>query len=388
MATQRRIRYRFSIDQAALYSAGVRGVDYIDIAIYEFICGMMKARRSNKMLEGNRVFVQVYSSAILEQMPYLSRSGRYSKESVCDRITALVNCGLLERHPANQKMGKTFYSPSELADSMTEMTVLEDDHEADDLGGISPTPWWNSTDPSVESHRPLGGISPTVTNKNITIQNTTEQKQPLERETHAQEVEQKPILEQTNHKAEEVAKPQITTLDIPFCEGHKMKIAVHEYPKQPKGAPFIHPDLVGRIPMDKRIELWWALYGIKQAEMKVEFEMIQAGIADDATYAEIYRHTFLYVAVTDTRFRSKPLSYWKNKEWKDDIIDRREKKEVADSTGVAITNAPAQKSRIEREAEEREIQRKIEAKLEAEHEAYISGIEKALEERDRRAANK
>jgi len=344
-------------------------VDLIDAHIFEYAAWAISlGGLGTKVIDG-RNWTWLSYAMLKKELPILN----ISVQTFYRRICNLCDVGLLEKCAANEderrvymsltRAGRAFHIKCQTSSNMDESNPF--------------------TDEGVSLHE-RRGIPSQMKGYNDTKDNYTKENT-LERETRTQEVESNPILEQTNHKAEEVAKPQITTLDIPFCEGHKMKIAVHEYPKQPKGAPFIHPDLVGRIPMDKRIELWWALYGIKQAEMKVEFEMIQAGIADDATYAEIYRHTFLYVAVTDTRFRSKPLSYWKNKEWKDDIIDRREKKEVADSTGIAITNAPEPKSRMEREAEEREIQRRIEAKLEAEHEAYISGIEKALEERDRRA---
>jgi len=366
------MKFNLQINQKAVIEAGIKGVDAIDLLLFDVLCdAIIHGGLDTECINGKQ-WTWVAYSLMQSELPLLD----LSTQTFYRRLIKLCDAGLIQKSEANEDSRKVFICLGKKAKLLT-----SDRHNPYKNEGIDPYKFEGGG-----PYKPEGGIPTNLEGYNTTIDNETNKSH--ERETHAQELEPKPILEQTNHKAEEVAKPQITTLDIPFCEGHKMKIAVHEYPKQPKGAPFIHPDLVSRIPHDKRIELWWALYGIKQAEMKVEFEMIQAGIADDATYAEIYRHTFLYVAVTDTRFRSKPLSYWKNKEWKDDIIDRREKKEVADSTGVAITNAPAPKSRMEREAEEREIQRKIEAKLEAEHEAYISGIEKALEERDRRAANK
>ena len=182
-------------------------------------------------------------------------------------------------------------------------------------------------------------------------------------------------LEQPEIKAEQ--PKQKSTLDIPTCEGHKIKIGVHEYPQQKQGIPFIHPDLIDRIPIDKRIDLWWSLYGIRQSEIKVESEMIQAGLADNDTFAKIYRHTFLYVAVTDERFRVPPVKYWKNRTWTDDIVDRRDKKTPTDNTGVAITNAPAAKNWIEREMDEirrlkewdKEEQKRWDEKIRLENEA-------------------
>jgi len=81
------------------------------------------------------------------------------------------------------------------------------------------------------------------------------------------------------------------------------------------------------------------------------------------------------VGATDPKFRVNPEKWLSELCWKNKYGEAKE-------TVQPVKNA------AELAREDRDMQRRIEVKIEAEYEAYISGIEKALEERDRRAANK
>jgi hypothetical protein len=307
----RRIRYRFSVDQAALWNAGVRGIDFSDIAIYEFVCGMMANQKSDKKVLGNRVFVRVCTTTIIEQLPYLSRKHSLSKDAIFDRITNLVEVGLLDRHPDNQRTCSTFYATTELGDMATETVVVDDSKHDESIGENSHRPWEKTPiDLGRKLPSTLGENSHRPTNIDITIQN-----EPLGKETCAQE--------------EKITTPkppkQKSTMDIPECEGHGVKIELHEYPQQAKGIPFIHPDLIQRIDSMTRLELWWKLYGLDVGKMKCEIELLNESLLTDDNFAKLYKHTFLYVAVTAKGYRCEPLRYLKGRKWLDEIIDRREK---------------------------------------------------------------
>ncbi len=344
----------YNINIKAAMQVGLRDVDFNDLALYEFCRDAILWEDGKALWHDQRQWKWVSYDLIKTNIPYFN----FSDKTLYRMLVKLCKVGLIDRCPANKKQGMVYLAIGPIGMKL-ERTIREftTDKTEPDLGQISPSP----------------------SSKVSEYSNTEYSKQniKLERETHAQEEEKQIVLEQPQIKNESLDKPKFTTLDIPTCEGHKIKIGVHEYPQQKQGIPFIHPDLIDRIPIDKRIDLWWSLYGIRQSEIKVESEMITAGLADNETFAKIYRHTFLYVAVTDERFRVPPVKYWKNRTWTDDIVDRRDKKTPTDNTGVAITNAPAAKNWIEREMDEirrlkewdKEEQKRWDEKIRLENEA-------------------
>ena len=356
------MKFNLNVNQKAVIEAGIKGIDIIDLVLFDVLCdAIMHGGLDTECIDGKQ-WTWVAYTLMQDELPLLD----LSTQTFYRRLNKLCDAGLIQKSPTNEDARKVFICLGKKAKLIT-----SDRHNPYKNEGSGPfknegtTPYKNEGTPPTN----LEGY-------NTTINNTTN-KSNFERETHARE-EEKPIaLEQPQIKNESLDKPKFTTLDIPTCEGHKIKIGVHEYPQQKQGIPFIHPDLIDRIPIDKRIDLWWSLYGIRQSEIKVESEMIQAGLADNETFAKIYRHTFLYVAVTDERFRVPPVKYWKNRTWTDDIVDRRDKKTPTDNTGVAITNAPPAKNWIEREMDEirrlkewdKEEQKRWDEKIRLENEA-------------------
>jgi len=224
----------YNINIKAAIVVGLRDFDFNDLALYEYCRDAILWEEGKPFWHDERQWKWVSYELIKTNIPCF----KYSDKTLYRMLVKLCNLGLIERCPANKKQGMVYLAVGKVGMKM-ERVIREMKAE----NSIEST--------SDKVVLPLGQSCPTPRTELSEYSNTEYSKQKIEheRETRTQEVEQKPILEQTNHKAEEVAKPQISTLDIPFCEGHKMKIAVHEYPKQPKGAPFIHPDLVGRIPM-------------------------------------------------------------------------------------------------------------------------------------------
>ena len=108
------------------------------------------------------------------------------------------------------------------------------------------------------------------------------------------------------------------------------------------------------------------------AEYSIELDFAMKGLIHKATLCydfEVIKNE------TESRYRQAPENWLRDKCWLKTYGETKEKVQPV-------------KNAAELDREDRDMQRRIEAKLEAEHEAYISGIEKALEERDRRAANK
>lgn len=304
MGEFRRIKYRLAIDQQALFNAGIMGIDYIDIAIYEFIAGMMRVRNTNKKMIGNNVFVRVDTDTIIEQMPYLSRKGRLSKDAVCDRISNLVSVGMLERHPDNRTTGSAFYSVGEICDSLEQ-------GEVDDMSNTQDTTLGEFTQaPTVNSPMPLRRIHPS----------------PLGEFTQENYIE---LTDKTNlgEKVEEAPLPkQKTTLDYPECIGFGASIKYDEYPRQEHGSPFPHPEVIeGKIDRSKWFDLWWQLYDLNQDRMKCEMEFVQQGFTTIEQFKSLYHHTYLFVAITPKEFRRSPWRYLQAKQYLNEIVDRRPK---------------------------------------------------------------
>ncbi len=309
----------YNINIKAAIAVGLKDFDFNDLALYEFCKDAVLWEDGKPLWHDNRQWKWVSYDLIKSNIPCFD----YSSKTLYRMLVKLCNMGLLERCPANKKEGMVYLAigPNGLKLERYIREFSSDKIERD-LGQNSPTP---RTDLSEYS------------NTEYSKQNIK-----LERETHAREEEKPIVIEQPEIKVEQPKILPKSTLDIPTCEGHGVKISIDEYPRQDgeSSPPFIHPDLIDRIPVDKRIDLWWKLYGIKQAEIKVESEMIQAGIADPITFAAIYLHTFLYVAVTERAFRVPPIKYFKEKTWRDDIVDRRKKKKEDDGKVLGNEESP------------------------------------------------
>lgn len=320
------MKYNLSINQKAVVDAGIKGVDAIDMLLFDVLSDAISHGGLDTECMDGRLWTWVAYSLMQEELPLLD----LSTQTFYRRLIKLCDAGLIEKSDRNQDARKVFIAFGPKARLLTSDRSYPYKNE---WGG----PYKNE-----------GGVPTNLEGYNNTINHSTNKSK--EKEAHAQENEKSsqddienskselpPTIEQPQSKNENRTAKKRTTLDIPFCEGHGVKIARQEYPQQAAGIPFMHPDLISVENKNHWFEMWWKLYGVEQGRGKVEMLFMQHDMADIANFKKMYLHTFLMAALTEKEFRPKPQTYFRERQWFDEIIDRRTKKKADDITDLEAT---------------------------------------------------
>lgn len=105
------MKYSININQKAIIDLGLQDkVDFIDLAIYDFITEFMLCNECRKLNIDNVQYFWIKSDVIIENMPLL---GITTARGVSKRIDKLVGCGLLERCNDNQSLHQSFFRVGE-----------------------------------------------------------------------------------------------------------------------------------------------------------------------------------------------------------------------------------------------------------------------------------
>lgn len=101
------MKYTITINQKAIIELGLQDkLDFIDIAIFDFITDFMLCEDCHKIhVCGSRYF-WIKADVVIENLPLL---GITTTRGVNKRIDKLIDCGLLERCPDNQTLHQSFY---------------------------------------------------------------------------------------------------------------------------------------------------------------------------------------------------------------------------------------------------------------------------------------
>jgi len=101
------MKYSININQKAIIDLGLQDkVDFIDLAIYDFITEFMLCDECRKLNIDNIQYFWVKSDTVIENLPLL---GITTARGISKRIDKLVNCGLLERCEDNQTLHQSFF---------------------------------------------------------------------------------------------------------------------------------------------------------------------------------------------------------------------------------------------------------------------------------------
>lgn len=97
------MQYYININQKAL--SQYENLDLIDGAILDFIKNLSVSPTSNKLFYNDKYYVWVSPAIIKEKLPKI---GIKSRQGIFNRVDKLINHNLLERHPDNQKLNRTY----------------------------------------------------------------------------------------------------------------------------------------------------------------------------------------------------------------------------------------------------------------------------------------
>lgn len=101
------MKYRISINQKAVFDMGLQDkVDFIDLAIYDFITSFMLCEDCVKTNINGIQYFWIKPSLIIDEMPLL---GINTTRGINNRINKLADCGLLERCPINQSLHQPYF---------------------------------------------------------------------------------------------------------------------------------------------------------------------------------------------------------------------------------------------------------------------------------------
>ena len=106
------MKYIVNINQKAIVDLGLQDkLDFIDLAIYDFITEFMLCDDCQKMIIGNEQYFWIKSDLILENMPLL---GITTARGINKRIEKLIEYDLLERCPDNKNLRQSFFKVGKL----------------------------------------------------------------------------------------------------------------------------------------------------------------------------------------------------------------------------------------------------------------------------------
>ena len=106
------MKYTININQKAIVDLGLQDkLDFIDLAIYDFITEFMLCEDCQKMIVGNEQYFWIKADLIIENLPLLGIS---TTRGVNKRIEKLIECDLLERCPDNKNLRQSFFKVGKL----------------------------------------------------------------------------------------------------------------------------------------------------------------------------------------------------------------------------------------------------------------------------------
>lgn len=101
------MKYTININQKAIVDLGLqKELDFIDLAIYDFITEFMLCDECRKLNIDNVQYFWIKSDLIIENLPLL---GITTTRGISKRIDKLIDCGLLERCNDNQNLHQSFF---------------------------------------------------------------------------------------------------------------------------------------------------------------------------------------------------------------------------------------------------------------------------------------
>lgn len=101
------MKYVININQKAIVDLGLQDkLDFIDLAIYDFITEFMLCDECRKLNIDNVQYFWIKSDLIIENMPLL---GITTARGISKRIDKLIDCDLLERCNDNQNLHQSFF---------------------------------------------------------------------------------------------------------------------------------------------------------------------------------------------------------------------------------------------------------------------------------------
>lgn len=101
------MKYVININQKAIVDLGLQDkLDFIDLAIYDFITEFMLCDECRKLNIDNVQYFWIKSDLIIENLPLL---GITTTRGISKRIDKLIDCGLLERCNDNQNLHQSFF---------------------------------------------------------------------------------------------------------------------------------------------------------------------------------------------------------------------------------------------------------------------------------------
>lgn len=122
------MKYTITINQKAIVELGLQDkLDFIDLAIFDFITDFMLCEDCKKMNVGNEQYFWIKADLIIENLPLL---GITTTRGINKRIDKLVDCELLERCPDNQVLHQSFYKAGKNYKKYTFFTWNENSKQA------------------------------------------------------------------------------------------------------------------------------------------------------------------------------------------------------------------------------------------------------------------
>jgi hypothetical protein len=106
------MKFTVNINQKAVVDLGLQGkLDFIDLAIYDFVIDFMLCDDCHKINIGNEQYYWIKADLIIENLPLL---GIATARGVNKRIEKLIGCNLLERCPDNKNLRQSFFKVGKL----------------------------------------------------------------------------------------------------------------------------------------------------------------------------------------------------------------------------------------------------------------------------------
>ena len=106
------MKFTVNINQKAIVDLGLQDkLDFIDLAIYDFITEFMLCDDCHKINIGNEQYYWIKADLIIENLPLL---GITTARGVNKRIEKLIECNLLERCPDNKNLRQSFFKVGKL----------------------------------------------------------------------------------------------------------------------------------------------------------------------------------------------------------------------------------------------------------------------------------
>jgi len=100
------MQYSVSINQKAFQELAP-DCDIIDAAIFDFIARFMATNAIDTNNKNDKIWYWISYQKIVDELPII---GIKSKRAIYNRMQKLIDAGLLESDPENQRTGKTYFA--------------------------------------------------------------------------------------------------------------------------------------------------------------------------------------------------------------------------------------------------------------------------------------